>query len=48
MTLMDSDLPSRRRIREALQHIDDAQQVALKIMSEIADKCKSCNELKNV
>ena len=45
---MDSDLPSRRQIREALQQIDNAQQVALEIMSEIADKYKSCNDLENV
>ena len=38
MTLMDSDLPSRRQIREALQQIDDAQQVALEIMVKIAYK----------
>ena len=29
MALLDSDLPSRRQKREALQQIDDAQQVAL-------------------
>ena len=46
MTLMDSDLPSRRQIREALQQIDDAQQVALEIMVKIA--YKSWNDLKNV
>ena len=46
MALMDSDLPSRRQIREALQQIDDAQQVALKIMVKIA--YKSWNDLKNV
>ena len=38
MALMDSDLPSRRQIREALQQIDDAQQVALEIMVKIAYK----------
>ena len=41
MALVDSDLPSRRQIREALQQIDDAQQVALEIMGEIADEYKS-------
>ena len=46
--LMDSDLQSRREIRNALQQIDDAQQVTLEITSEIADKYKSCNDLKNV
>ena len=40
MALMDSDLPSRRQIRDASQKIDDAQQVALEIMGEIADKFK--------
>ena len=34
MALMDSDLTSRREIREALQQIDDAKQVALEIMGE--------------
>ena len=48
MVLMDSDLPSRRQIREALQQIDDAQQVALEIMVKIADEYKSWNDLKNV
>ena len=38
IALMDSDLPSRRQIREALQQIDDAQQVALEIMGERADE----------
>ena len=38
MALMNSDLPSRRQIRKALQEIDDEQQVALCIMSKIADK----------
>ena len=37
-----------KKTREALQQIDDAQQVALEIMGEIADKYKSCNDLKNV
>ena len=41
MVLMDSDLPSQRQIREALQQIDDAQQVALEIMVKIADEYKS-------
>ena len=48
MALLDSDLPSRRQKREALQQIDDAQQVALEIMVKIADEYKSCNDLKNV
>ena len=48
MALMDSDLPSRRQIREASQKIDDAQQVALEIMGEIADEFKSYNNLRNV
>ena len=48
MALIDSDLPSRRQIREALQQIDDAQQVTLEIMVEIADEYKSWNDLKNV
>ena len=45
---MDSDLPSRRQVREALQQIDDVQQVALEIMVKIADEYKSCNDLKDV
>ena len=48
MALMDSDLPSRTQIREASQKIDDAQQVALEIMGEIADEFKSYNNLRNV
>ena len=48
MALMDSDLPSRRRIRVSLQQIDDAQQVVLEIMVNKADEYKSCNVLKNV
>ena len=41
---------TRRKLMtiKALQQIDDAQQVALEIMSEIADEYKSCNDLKNV
>ena len=35
---MVSDLPSRIQIREALQQIDDAQQVTLEIMVKIADE----------
>ena len=35
MSLMDSYLPSRKQIREALQQTDDAQQVALKIMGHL-------------
>ena len=46
MELMDSDLQSRRQIREVLQPIDDAQQI--KIMGEIADEYKLCNDLRNV
>ena len=38
----------RKTIREALQQIDDAQQVALEIMVKIADECKSWNDFKNV
>ena len=45
LALVDSDLPSRRQIRESLQQIDDAQQVALGI---IAGEYKSCNDLKDV
>ena len=48
MVLMDSERPSRRQIRQVLQQIDDAQQVALEIMSKIADEYKSCNDLQNV
>ena len=48
LALMDSDLPSRRQVREALQQIDDVQQVALEIMVKIADEYKSCNDLKDV
>ena len=48
MALMDSDLPSRRQIREDLQQIHGAQQVALEIMVKITDEYKSCNDLKNV
>ena len=48
MTLMDSDLPSRRQIKKPLQQIDDAQQVALEQIVKIVDKYKSCNDLKNV
>ena len=48
LALMDSDLPSRRQIRESLQQIDDAQQVALGIMVKIAGEYKSCNDLKDV
>ena len=49
MALMDFDLPSRRRqIREDLQQIHGAQQVALEIMVKITDEYKSCNDLKNV
>ena len=48
MALIDSDLPSGRQIREALQQTDDVQQVAQEIMSEIAGKYKLSNDLKNV
>ena len=48
MALMDSDLPSRRQIREALLQINHAQQVALEIMGEIADEYKSYNDSRNV
>ena len=48
MALMDSDRPSRRQIRQVLQQIDDAQQVALEIIRKIADEYKSCNDLQNV
>ena len=48
LALMDLDLPSRRQIRESLQQIDDAQQVALGIMVKIAGEYKSCNDLKDV
>ena len=47
ISLMVSDLPSRIQTREALQQIDDAQQVTLEIMVKIADEYKSCNDLKN-
>ena len=47
MALMDSDLPWRQ-IREALQQIDDAQQLAQEIMVKITGKCKSCYDLKNL
>ena len=40
---MDSDLRSRKQIREALQEIDYAEKVALEIMVKIADEYKSCN-----
>ena len=46
MALIDSDLQSRRQIREVLQPIDDAQQIEL--MGEIADEYKLCNDLRNV
>ena len=48
MALMDSARPSRRQIRQVLQQIDDAQQVALEIIRKIADEYKSCNDLQNV
>ena len=38
IALINSDLSSRRQIREASQKIVDSQQVALEIMGEIADK----------
>ena len=41
MALMGSDLRSRRQIRKTLQQIDDVHQVALEVMSEIADAYKS-------
>ena len=39
--ILDSNLSSRRQIREALQQTDDAQHVALEILGEIADEYKS-------
>ena len=48
MTSIDSDPASRRKTRETLQQIDEAQQVALEIMGKIAVQYKSCNDLKNV
>ena len=41
MALMDPELTSRRQISEALQEIDETQQVALVIIGEISDKYKS-------
>ena len=38
--ILDSNLSSRRQIKEALQQTDDAQHVALEILGEIADNIK--------